>query len=95
MSSLESIITIPADILFRDLDGEAVILNMKDGKYYGLDPVGTRMWEVLADQKQLRAAHRILAEEYEVASDQLEQDLVEFVDKMASHALMQLDEPQT
>jgi hypothetical protein len=91
MSNLESTITISPEVLFRDVDGEAVILNLKNGKYYGLDPVGTRMWTVLAEQKELRAAHRLLLEEYEVGAEQLEQDLVAFVDKMAGHALMQVN----
>ena len=92
MSSLESTITILPDVLFRDVDGEAVILNLRDGKYYGLDPIGTRMWIVLAEQKQVRAAHCILLEEYAVSAEQLEQDLVQFVDKMAGHELMQVHE---
>ena len=92
MTTLESSISVPTDVLFRDVDGEAVILNLKDGKYYGLDPVGTRMWIVLAEQKQVRAALRILLEEYAVSAEQLEQDLVQFVDKMALHQLFQVNE---
>jgi len=91
VATLESSISVPKDVLFRDVDGEAVILNLKDGKYYGLDPVGTRMWTVLAEQKQVRAAHRILLEEYDVSAEQLEQDLVQFVDKMALHELFQVN----
>ena len=92
VTTLESSISVPTDVLFRDVDGEAVILNLKDGKYYGLDPVGTRMWIVLAEQKQVRAALRILLEEYAVSAEQLEQDLVQFVDKMALHQLFQVNE---
>jgi hypothetical protein len=34
---------VPDDVLFRDLDGEAVILNLRTGTYFGLDELGTRM----------------------------------------------------
>jgi hypothetical protein len=92
MSNLESTITIPASILFYDVDGEAVLLNQKDGKYYGFDAVGTRMWTILSEQKQLRAAHKILLAEYDVSAEQLEHDLVAFVDEMAAHGLVQVNE---
>jgi len=43
VATLNSILCVPDDVLFRDLDGEAVILNLRTGTYFGLDEVGTRM----------------------------------------------------
>ena len=37
----------PNDVIYRDLDGGAVILNLKTGTYFGLDTVGTRMWALI------------------------------------------------
>ena len=34
-------ITVPESVLFRDLDGEAVLLETVTGRYFGLDEVGT------------------------------------------------------
>jgi len=93
MSNLESTITIPSSVLFYDVEGEAVLLNQDDGKYYGFDAVGTRMWAILSEQKQLRAAHGILLQEYDVSAEQLEHDLVAFVDEMAKHGLVLVNEP--
>jgi len=42
-------VTIPDDVVFRDLAGEAVILNLASGIYFGLNEVGTRMWNLLAE----------------------------------------------
>ena len=35
------------DVVFRDLDGEAVILDLVSGTYFGLNEVGTRVWRLV------------------------------------------------
>ena len=32
------------EVLFQELHGEGVLLNLKTGVYFGLDPVGARIW---------------------------------------------------
>ena len=92
MATLQSKITIPEDVLFRDLDGEAVVLNLDSGKYFGLDGTGTRMWALLAEHGRVEPAFRALLDEYEVSEEQLQADLLKLVDELASHELLQLDE---
>ena len=91
-TSLESRYTIPQEVLFRDVDGEAVLLNIQTGKYFGLDEVGTRMWTLLAEDGCLEPAFRTLLGEYDVTSAQLRQDLLHLVDELVSHGLLQFDE---
>ena len=92
MATLESRISVPEDVLFRDLSGEAVVLNLETGKYYGLDEVGTRMWALLAQHGQVEPAYRALLDEYDVTEEQLRQDVLSLVDELASHGLLQVDE---
>ena len=40
-------LTVPEHVASRDLDGELVLLNYDSETYFGLDEVGTRIWEVL------------------------------------------------
>jgi hypothetical protein len=94
VASLASRIVIPDDVHFRDLDGEAVILSTKSGKYYGLDKVGTRMWNLLGQHGQIEPAYRALLAEYEVSEDVLRRDLLDLVDKLADEGLLRLDDPQ-
>ena len=95
MATLESKVTFDTDVLFRDLDGEAVILNLKTGKYFGLDELGTRMWSLLIEYGQVEPAYRALLDEYEVTPEQLRDDLLAFIDNLASHDLLQCDQTQT
>ena len=92
MATLQSKINIPEDVLFRDLDGEAIVLNLVSGKYFGLDETGTRMWALLAEHGRVEPAFRTLLDEYEVNEEQLRTDLLNLVDELASHDLLQLDE---
>ena len=95
MTTLESRINIPQDVLFRDVDGEAVILNLATGKYFGLDQVGTRMWALLAQHKCVADCYRVLLDEYDVTAEQLQHDLLNLIDNLVSHQLIQIDETQT
>lgn len=68
-------VTIPDDVVFRDLAGEAVILNLARGTYFGLNEVGTRMWNLLAEHGSSEQALAVLLEEYKVEEAPLRQDI--------------------
>jgi hypothetical protein len=91
MPTLQSTIHIPKDVLFREIAGEAVILNVATGIYYGLNDVGTRMWQLLAEHGCLDPAYQTLLSEYDVPSDQLQADLFKLVDDLSAKGLLQLD----
>ena len=92
MATLESRISVPEDVFFRETGGEAVLLNLESGKYYGLDEVGTRMWTLLTQHGQVVPAYRALLDEYDVTEEQLQQDLLSLVNELVSHGLLQVDE---
>ncbi|MBC7233754.1 MAG: PqqD family protein [Chloroflexi bacterium] len=92
MVTLESRVGVNRDVLFRDLGGEAVLLNLQSGKYYGLDEVGTRMWSLLVQHGKVRQAYDALLAEYDVSEERLQEDLLDFVDELVSHGLLQVDE---
>lgn len=91
MATLESRISIPKEVLFREIAGEAVLLNLETGKYFGLDQVGTRMWQLLAQHNQIEPALDDLVREYDTTKDQLQRDLLDLVDKLVSHQLIEID----
>ena len=88
MTSLESRISVPSDVLFREVAGEAVILNLETGKYYGLDEIGTRMWTLLAEHGCLEPVYSALLEEYNVREERLQSDLLKLVDDLVAHGLL-------
>jgi len=78
-------------ILFRELDGEAVILSLDSETYFGLDEVGTRTWELLRAGPTIQAAYETLCAEYDVDSQQLRRDLEELLDRLITHKLIEVD----
>ena len=72
----DSIIKVGKEQVACDLAGEAVILSLKSGQYFGLNEVGTQIWNLIQEPKTVGAVFEALLQEYDVALDQLERDLL-------------------
>jgi hypothetical protein len=81
-------IRISDDVVFRDLAGEAVILNLSSGVYFGLDEVGTRMWQLLSEHGDDTKALALLLDEYEVDAEQLRQDFDQLIGQLRAKGLI-------
>ncbi len=64
------------DAVSADLEGETVILSMKDGVYYGIEKVGSLIWRELATPTTLGAVHARIVATYAVAPERAWTDLV-------------------
>jgi hypothetical protein len=81
-------------VIYRDLDGEAVILNLKTGVYFGLDTVGTRMWALISEHGRREKVLEVMLTEYEVDDQRLGSDLDNLVTQLLDHGLLEhADEP--
>ncbi len=89
--SLTSRVRIPDGVLSRDLQGELVILDLKTGVYFGLDPVGTRIWHLLQEHQFLQKVLDSLVDEYEVTEAVCAHDLLGFVAKMLERGLVEVN----
>ena len=86
--SLDSSIVVSQTAVFREMDGEAVILDLESGTYFGLNGVGTRMWQLIEEEGRLRVVFDRLADEFDVAGDRLEQDLIDLVSRLVDKGLV-------
>jgi len=75
-------------VLSRELAGETVLLNLESGVYYGLDAVGTRAWNLLAEERTLADVCTIMLKEFEVTHDTLQQDLTTLVRELCEKQLL-------
>lgn len=82
-------VTISQGVMFRDLDGEAVLLELETGRYFGLNETGTRMWLLLQEHGAVGAAFQALLAEYDVAEERLRQELLSFVGTLTSQGLLE------
>ena len=88
MATLASRVRVNDDVLFQELQGEAVLLNLKSGVYFGLDPVGTRIWQLFAEHEVLSEVARAVVAEYDVAEDKCSEDLLKLVDDLEKQELV-------
>lgn len=88
--SLSTRLQIPDGIVHRDLEGELVLLNLNTGVYFGLDPVGTRIWHLLQNQHSLQQVLNTLLLEYEVTDAQCGQDLLDLITQLLSKGLVRV-----
>ncbi|MCB0131444.1 MAG: PqqD family protein [Caldilineaceae bacterium] len=86
---------IPDDVLFREMEDEAVILNLETEAYFGLDEIGTHMWGVLAASPTLDDAFALLLETYDVDAATLRADLDAFVTELVNAGLVSLSVAQS
>jgi len=73
-----------------DVGGEAAVLNLANGAYYGLDAVGARIWNLLATPKTVSQIRDALLEEYEVVPEHCERDLWRFLSELAEEGLIEV-----
>lgn len=88
-------VTIPHDVVSRDLAGEAVILHLANGTYFGLNEVGTRIWNLLAEHGSTEQVLLPLLAEYEVEEAELRQDLEALLQTLAEKGLIVVDAEKT
>ncbi len=79
--------------LYSDLNGEAVILSMKTGKYYGLNEVGRSIWNAIKYPTNLEEIHARVTREYDVDEKTCHREVSSFLQKMFAEGLIEvLDE---
>ena len=86
--TLQTSFTIPDTVVFREIDGDAVLLNLGTGQYFGLNAVGTRVWQLLAELGKPQAVLEGLLREFDVPPAQLEADMLALLEELTGHGLI-------
>ena len=90
MIKTESYIKRNKEVFASEIDDEVVMMNVDSGKYYGMDTVGSRIWELIAEEIQVREVINKLMEEYDVEEEQCEKDVLEFLNELYENKLVQV-----
>ncbi|MBN8225425.1 MAG: PqqD family protein [Xanthomonadales bacterium] len=79
------------DVLMQEVGDEVVLLDLASERYFGLDPVGTRIWALMADGAELAGVHAALCTEFEAEPDRIQDDLLELVRQLSAAGLVRID----
>ena len=83
-------VSISPDVVSRTVAGEVLILDMASGTYHGLDPVGSRIWELIEERRTVGAILTAMVAEFDVDSNRARFDLHRLLGEMAGKGLVRL-----
>lgn len=84
---VRSRLTIVPDVIGEVVDGEAVLLDLKSGVYFGLNAVGTRIWELIREHGDEQRVRDQLLQEFDVRAEELDRDLARWLSELERRGL--------
>jgi hypothetical protein len=90
--NLNQTIAFSEQVISQEVSGETVLLDLQSECYFGLDAVGTRIWQLIRDSGDLRTIYSTLLEEYEVDETQLQADLEALLADASARGLITLQD---
>jgi hypothetical protein len=85
-----SIITATKHQVSCDLSGEAAILNLSDGVYYGLNAVGSTIWNLLQKPVSVSEIRTTILNEYDVDAARCDEDMQKLLSELIAHGLAEV-----
>lgn len=76
--------------LFTDLNGEAVILSLQNGKYYGVNTVGAFIWGIIQNPASFEEIQASAMREYDVDEAICRQEIMTFLENMSKEGLVEI-----
>ena len=88
---LNTKITFADTVFAQEVDGEMVLLDMNSENYFGLDAVGTDIWQAMQEHASLTDVLAVLLREYDVEEELLKKDLLAFTEKLQESGLIEVE----
>lgn len=79
------------NVLMQKVADEAVLLDLDSQSYFGLDPVGTVIWEGISQGKTEVEIVEHITSEFEVDAEVARRDLRAFIDKLRKDKLISVE----
>jgi coenzyme PQQ synthesis protein D (PqqD) len=76
------------DVVFRDVEGETVLVHLGTNRIYSLNPTATRLWQLLGEGYDKPSLSRTLLQEFDVDPEALEQEINHLISHLAREDLL-------
>lgn len=80
--------TLSPDVKVNILDGEAVLLDLQTGAYFGLNKVGAHIWQMYGEGQSVQQAIESVCQRFEVEAARAEQDARALTEKLVERGLL-------
>ena len=77
-----------ADILVNEVDGETVMMSIENGSYYGMNPTGNYIWNLLEQEKSIADLLENIAKTFTLSKEQCENEVLPFIQKMINEKIL-------
>ena len=84
----DRVVRVSDQVVFKPVGNEMVLLDFRSGMYFGLDPVGVRIWQLIAAEHSLAVIVETLVHEYEVERETLERDVDALIAELERRGLV-------
>ncbi len=78
------------EIAWRDIKGEAVLLDSREGVVFVLNGVGSRIWSLIDEPKEQAEISRLIAREYRLAEAAVVEDVIQFLQTLKERGLVEV-----
>ncbi len=93
--STESIVHQVEEIVASDIDDEKVMMSVEKGRYYSLDRVGSRVWDLIQEPVMVSDLIDTLLGRYDVDRETCEEDVLEFLEELHDEGILQVRDTET
>ena len=87
----ETIISQIEEIVASDIDGETVMMSIENGEYYGLDDIGSRIWELIEKPVKVSDLIDTLLERFDVDRETCERDVLKFLNELNEYKILNVE----
>ena len=77
-----------SNIIDGAIDDNQVMMHIEKGKYFGLNSVGKRIWELIEKPKTLDEITELLLSEYDLSAEQCKQEVSPFLEKAIGYGII-------
>lgn len=83
-----------ANAAWRIIDGQALLASYSEGKLHLLNEVGTRIWELIQDERAVGEIVDGICEEFEVRRDDARKDVQTFIAELVRQKICSVGQPE-
>lgn len=89
----DSVVSWHSEQITAEIDGEVVVMGLAQGKYVGLDDVGSTLWKLLEHPRPVRDLCVRLEQLYKGDADEISSDVLAFLDDLRGLGIVQIAAP--
>lgn len=86
--NIHSTVQLEPTLLYSKIGDEIVLLTVESGKYFKVDAIGSRIWEIIKEPITIEALCSQLVEEYDTTMEQCQKDIMPFLEKLKTDQLI-------